>query len=71
MPPLSRWYIKLATLYLVAGLIVSIIQALPAGLRPSLFALTGPAYIPMLVVGWTAAASFAAHLWRRVSPVGL
>ena len=63
MPPLSRWYIKLAMLYLVAGLIVSIIQALPAGLRPSLFAFTGPAYIHMLVVGWITQMIFGVAYW--------
>jgi len=53
VPLLSRWYIKVATIYLVGGLLVGVLQALPARLQPSpVLAFTGPAYVHMLVVGW-------------------
>lgn len=64
MPPLSRWYIKLAMIYLVAGLFVGTIGALQQPLRlPQLFALTGPAYVHMLVVGWITQMIFGVAYW--------
>jgi hypothetical protein len=44
VPLLSRWYIKVATIYLVGGLLVGVLQALPARLQPSrVLGFTGPA----------------------------
>ena len=64
MPPLSRWYIKLALIYFVAALVVGALQALqdPLGLSP-VFALTGPAYVHMLVVGWVTQMIFGVAYW--------
>lgn len=50
MPPLSRWYIKGALLYLVAALLVGV-------------AMTGPAYVHMLVVGWITQMIFGVAYW--------
>ncbi len=50
MPPLSRWYIKGALLYLVAALLVGV-------------AATGPAYVHMLVVGWITQMIFGVAYW--------
>lgn len=57
MPPLSRWYIKLAMLYLIAALVVGMLQAwfdLPY---------LGPAYVHMLVVGWITQMIFGVAYW--------
>ncbi|HJS42498.1 MAG TPA: hypothetical protein VJ755_03435 [Gemmatimonadales bacterium] len=64
MPPLSRWYIKSAMIYLVAGLFVGAVGALQQPLHlPQLFALTGPAYVHMLVVGWITQMIFGVAYW--------
>jgi hypothetical protein len=55
VPPLTRWYIKLAMLYLIAGLVI--------GALPPLTALAGPAYVHMLVVGWITQMIFGVAYW--------
>jgi hypothetical protein len=57
MPPLSRWYIKLAILYFVGAMIVGVLQA--AMHLPYL----GPAYVHMLVVGWVTQMIFGVAYW--------
>jgi hypothetical protein len=53
VPPLSRWYIKAALIYLVAGLLVGALGALQQPLHlPQLFALAG--------------LGFAINTWPRV-----
>ncbi|MDP3912094.1 MAG: hypothetical protein Q8Q14_17055 [Gemmatimonadales bacterium] len=59
MPPLARWYIKIAMLYLVAALVVGVLQAL----RVPVLALAGPAYVHMLVVGWITQMIFGVAYW--------
>ena len=64
MPPLSRWYIKLAMVYFVAALAVGALQVLQAPLRlPAVLAVTGPAYVHMLVVGWITQMIFGVAYW--------
>ena len=64
MPPLARWYIKLAMIYFVAALVVGTLQALQAPLHLSpLLALTGPAHVHMLVVGWITQMIFGVAYW--------
>lgn len=53
MPALTRWYIKLAMLYLIAGLMLSAAQV----------PFTGPASIHMLVVGWITQMIFGVAYW--------
>ena len=55
MPPLARWYIKLAMIYLIAGLVV--------GAIPQVLAVAGPAYVHMLVVGWITQMIFGVAYW--------
>jgi hypothetical protein len=55
LPPLARWYIKLAMMYLIAGLLV--------GAIPPLLAAAGPAYVHMLVVGWVTQMIFGVAYW--------
>lgn len=64
MPPLTRWYIKLAIAYLVAGLLLGALQSLPAAWHPSpVIAVAGPAYIHLLVVGWITQMIFGVAYW--------
>ena len=64
MPPLSRWYIKLALLYFVAALLVGALQAAQGPLHlPVVLALTGPAYVHLLVVGWITQMIFGVAYW--------
>jgi hypothetical protein len=57
MPPLSRWYIKLAILYFVGAMIVGLLQAVLH--LPYL----GPSYVHMLVVGWVTQMIFGVAYW--------
>jgi hypothetical protein len=57
MPPLSRWYIKLAIVYLIAALLLGTLQA-SLGLS-----VVGPAYVHMLVVGWVTQMIFGVAYW--------
>jgi hypothetical protein len=57
MPSLARWYIKAAMIYLIAGLLIGTLQAVP------IFAVTGPAYVHMLVVGWITQMIFGVAYW--------
>jgi len=57
MPPLSRWYIKLALLYFIAAMVVGILQTTVP--LPSV----GPAYVHMLVVGWVTQMIFGVAYW--------
>ena len=55
MPVLTRWFIKTALVYLVAGLALGIAQpGLPA---------TGPVYVHLLVVGWITQMIFGVAYW--------
>ena len=63
MPPLTRWYIKLAMVYLIAGLLLGVLQALPAAWQPAPVALAGPAYVHLLVVGWITQMIFGVAYW--------
>lgn len=60
MPPLSRWYIKAAMMYLVAGLLVGALQPLHLS---RLFDAAGPAYVHLLVVGWITQMIFGVAYW--------
>ncbi|HXF94572.1 MAG TPA: hypothetical protein VNI61_00580 [Gemmatimonadales bacterium] len=64
MPPLTRWYIKLALLYLVAALLGGALAAAqrPLGL-PAVWAASGPTYIHLLVVGWITGMIFGVAYW--------
>ena len=62
MPPLTRWYIKLAMLYLIAGLLLGAAQAFPVQLAP-VIAVAGPAYVHLLVVGWITQMIFGVAYW--------
>jgi len=57
VPPLSRWYIKLAIVYFMAALLLGALQALLD------IPYVGPAYVHMLVVGWITQMIFGVAYW--------
>jgi hypothetical protein len=59
VPPLARWYIKVAMLYLVAALVVGVLQ----GLRVPILSVAGPTYVHMVVVGWITQMIFGVAYW--------
>lgn len=64
MPPLTRWFIKTAIVYLVAALLVGMVLAGRAvvGL-PSFAATLGPVYVHLLTVGWITQMIFGVAHW--------
>ena len=64
MPPLTRWYVKTAILYLVAALLLGVILA-GGGVvpLPALLTLAGPAQIHLFVVGWLTQLIFGIAYW--------
>lgn len=71
MPPLTRWYIRLAFLYLVLGLLAGVATAArqPLGL-PAAIAALGPVAVHLVVVGWITQMIFGVAYWMfpRHSP---
>jgi hypothetical protein len=60
MPPLTRWFLRIALLYLILALFLGILLALPDGSPLSgLFAI----YIHTLVFGWLTQLIFGVALW--------
>lgn len=65
MPPLTRWYIKLALAYLVAALLAGVLQGARAvlALPPAVVAAVGPAQVHLFVVGWVTQMIFGVAYW--------
>ncbi len=64
MPPLTRWFVKAALLYLVAALAVGAALAAPGtlNLSPAGGALA-PVYFHLFMVGWVTQLIFGVSLW--------
>lgn len=64
MPPLTRWYIRLAFCYLVLALLTAMAAAArqPLGL-PVVFAALGPVAVHLFVVGWITQMIFGVAYW--------
>lgn len=64
MPPLTRWYIRLAFAYLVLALLTGTAAAArqPLGL-PSIIAALGPVAVHLFVVGWITQMIFGVAYW--------
>ena len=64
MPPLTRWYIRLAFAYLVLALLTGTTAAArqPLGL-PSIIAAFGPVAVHLFVVGWITQMIFGVAYW--------
>lgn len=60
MPPLTRWFLKAAIVYLILALFTGIFLALPETIPiPGLF----PVYFHMLTFGWLTQLIFGIALW--------
>lgn len=60
MPPLTRWFLKAALLYLILGVCTGILLAWPnAGQIAGLF----PVYLHVLTFGWLTQLIFGVALW--------
>ncbi|MBE2223552.1 MAG: cbb3-type cytochrome c oxidase subunit I [Anaerolineae bacterium] len=62
MPPLTRWYIKSALVYLTAALLLAVILALPINL-PLFIRYMNPAYFHLFLVGWVTQMIFGVIYW--------
>jgi hypothetical protein len=64
MPPLTRWFIKSAFIFLVVALALRIIQSIPALVRSSPFlSALGPVYFHLFLVGWVTQLIFGIVFW--------
>jgi len=64
MPPLTRWYIKSALVYLAAALLLALVLALPqAAQLPSFIRYLNPAYFHLFLVGWVTQMIFGVIYW--------
>jgi hypothetical protein len=64
MPPLTRWYIRLAFAYLVVALLAgtAAVARQPLGL-PVAIAVLGPVAVHLFVVGWVTQMIFGVAYW--------
>ena len=63
MPPLTRWLVKAALLYLVAALALGVAVQIPAVARQPAVAVLWPTYLHVLVVGWLTQLIFGVAYW--------
>jgi hypothetical protein len=68
MPPLTRWHIKSAFLYLAAALLLGVVLALGAVATlpvtvPSWMANLSPVYFHLIMVGWVTQLIFGVIFW--------
>lgn len=64
MPPLIRWYLKAALLYLVAALLMGTVIAGQSLLGiPGYARLLSPVYLHLFIVGWVTQLIFGVALW--------
>jgi heme/copper-type cytochrome/quinol oxidase subunit 1 len=64
MPPLTRWFIKSALVYLVTALLVGVLlMSQPFIALPPLLAALSPVYFHLFMVGWVAQLIFGVGFW--------
>lgn len=64
MPPLTRWFLKTALLYLFAALLLALILALnPLMSLPGFVGYLSPAYFHLFMVGWVTQMIFGVIYW--------
>ena|SRR5215211_8063258 len=63
MPTLTRWLVKAALLWLVAGLLLGVAMQIPAISRSSLLRAAWPTYLHFLTVGWLLQLIIGVALW--------
>ncbi|MCA9972495.1 MAG: hypothetical protein KC425_19875, partial [Anaerolineales bacterium] len=64
MPPLTRWFIKSAIVYLAAALLLAVVLALPGSVPlPAFVRLLNPAFFHLFLVGWVTQMIFGVIYW--------
>jgi hypothetical protein len=63
VPPLTRWLVKAALLYLIAALVLGVAMQLPMAGRYPVLAVLWPTYLHVLVVGWLTQLIFGVAYW--------
>ena len=63
MPPLTRWLVKAALIWLVAGLVLGMAMQLPAAAETPLLRAAWPTYLHLVTVGWLTQLIFGVALW--------
>jgi hypothetical protein len=63
VPPLTRWLVKAALLYLIAALVLGVAMQLPLASRYPVLAVLWPTYLHVLVVGWLTQLIFGVAYW--------
>ena len=64
MPPLTRWHIKSAFIYLATALLLGVALALGAVIQlPAWLAYLSPAFFHLIMVGWVTQMIFGVIFW--------
>lgn len=63
MPPLTRWLVKAALLWLIAGLSLGLAMQLPGSAGVPVLRAAWPTYLHFLTVGWLTQLIFGVALW--------
>jgi hypothetical protein len=64
MPPLTRWHIKSAFVYLAAALLLGVVLAFGAVAQiPTWLAYLSPVYFHLIMVGWVTQMIFGVIFW--------
>ena len=64
MPPLTRWHIKSALIYLAAAMILGVVLTLGAVVEvPGWLAYLSPAFFHLIMVGWVTQLIFGVIFW--------
>jgi hypothetical protein len=63
MPTLTRWLVKAALVWLVAGLALGVAMQLPAPAQAPLLRAAWPTYLHLLTVGWLTQLIIGVALW--------
>jgi hypothetical protein len=63
VPPLTRWLVKAALVYLLAALALGVAAQLPSAARVPALAVLWPTYLHVLVVGWLTQLIFGVAYW--------
>ncbi len=64
MPPLTRWFIKLSLIYLIAAFLTGLVLAAQPSLNlPATVASLNPVYFHLFLVGWVTQLIFGVVFW--------
>ena len=63
MPPLTRWLVKAALVWLIAALALGVAMQLPAAAETPLLRAAWPTYLHLVTVGWLTQLIMGVALW--------